>query len=78
MCGIVGAVSAKDSTPFLLEGLATLEYRGYDSAGLALLSSEGVNGLQRARSKGRVAELASKVAQEGLSATATRLVISSI
>ncbi|HDZ46232.1 hypothetical protein LCGC14_0056180 [marine sediment metagenome] len=67
MCGIVGAVSAKDSTPFLLEGLATLEYRGYDSAGLALLSSEGVSGLQRARSKGRVAELAAKVAQENLS-----------
>lgn len=66
MCGIVGAVSAKDSTPFLLEGLATLEYRGYDSAGLALLSSEGVSGLQRARSKGRVAELAAKVAQENL------------
>ncbi|MEA2120419.1 glutamine--fructose-6-phosphate transaminase (isomerizing) [Halovibrio sp. HP20-50] len=67
MCGIVGAASANDSIPFLLDGLATLEYRGYDSAGLALLPSEGVNGLQRARSKGRVAELALKVAQEGMS-----------
>lgn len=65
MCGIVGAVSAKDSTPFLLEGLATLEYRGYDSAGVALLSSEK-DGLQRARAKGRVSELANKVSQEGL------------
>lgn len=65
MCGIVGAVSAKDSTPFLLEGLATLEYRGYDSAGVALLSSEK-HGLQRARAKGRVSELANKVSQEGL------------
>ncbi|CAN0584513.1 unnamed protein product, partial [Ectocarpus sp. 12 AP-2014] len=66
MCGIVGAVSAKDSTPFLLKGLATLEYRGYDSAGLALLTSEQGNRLQRARSKGRVAELAALVAEKSL------------
>ena len=66
MCGIVGAVSAKDSTPFLLKGLATLEYRGYDSAGLALLTSEQGNRLQRARSKGRVAELAALVAEKAL------------
>ncbi|MFG6668736.1 glutamine--fructose-6-phosphate transaminase (isomerizing) [Halomonas sp. HNIBRBA4712] len=59
MCGIVGAVSAKECTNFLLAGLTTLEYRGYDSAGLAVLN----NGLQRARAKGRVAELASKVAK---------------
>ena len=62
MCGIVGAISAKESTDFLLAGLSTLEYRGYDSAGLAVLN----NGLQRARAKGRVAELASKVAQAGI------------
>ena len=61
MCGIVGAVGAKDSTAFLLEGLSTLEYRGYDSAGLALLSGEHSSGLQRARSKGRFSE--GKVAQ---------------
>jgi len=53
MCGIVGAVSARDVTPFLLHGLNTLEYRGYDSAGLALLNG----GLHRARSVGRVSEL---------------------
>ncbi|MCF2914179.1 glutamine--fructose-6-phosphate transaminase (isomerizing) [Halomonas sp. Cn5-12] len=62
MCGIVGAISAKESTDFLLAGLSTLEYRGYDSAGLAVLN----NGLQRARAKGRVAELASKVAEAGI------------
>ncbi|RUR57980.1 glutamine--fructose-6-phosphate transaminase (isomerizing) [Vreelandella populi] len=62
MCGIVGAVGAKESTNFLLAGLTTLEYRGYDSAGLAVLN----NGLQRARAKGRVAELASKVAENGI------------
>ncbi|OWV29265.1 glutamine--fructose-6-phosphate transaminase (isomerizing) [Halomonas campaniensis] len=67
MCGIVGAVSAKDSTAFLLEGLSTLEYRGYDSAGLALLSGEHSSGLQRARSKGRVAELAALVKEKALS-----------
>ncbi|HDZ49578.1 hypothetical protein LCGC14_0056280 [marine sediment metagenome] len=67
MCGIVGAVSAKDSTAFLLNGLSTLEYRGYDSAGLALLSSEQNTGLQRARSKGRVAELAALVEEKALS-----------
>lgn len=66
MCGIVGAVSAKDSTAFLLEGLSTLEYRGYDSAGLALLSGEQSSGLQRARSKGRVAELAALVKEKSL------------
>ena len=46
MCGIV---SARDVAPFLLHGLNTLEYRGYDSAGLALLNG----GLHRARSVGR-------------------------
>jgi len=63
MCGIVGAVSAKDSIAFLLEGLSTLEYRGYDSAGLAVLN----HGLHRARAKGRVAELAARVEQQALS-----------
>ncbi|MDQ7733392.1 glutamine--fructose-6-phosphate transaminase (isomerizing) [Halomonas sp. SpR1] len=67
MCGIVGAVGAKDSTAFLLEGLSTLEYRGYDSAGLALLSGEQSSGLKRARSKGRVAELAALVKEQALS-----------
>ncbi|MCD1588720.1 glutamine--fructose-6-phosphate transaminase (isomerizing) [Halomonas sp. IOP_14] len=66
MCGIVGAVGAKDSTAFLLEGISTLEYRGYDSAGLALLSGEQSSGLQRARSKGRVAELAALVKEQAL------------
>ncbi|MGP8291659.1 glutamine--fructose-6-phosphate transaminase (isomerizing) [Vreelandella zhanjiangensis] len=63
MCGIVGAVSTKDSIAFLLEGLSTLEYRGYDSAGLAVLN----NTLQRARAKGRVAELATRVKQQSIS-----------
>ena len=67
MCGIVGAISVRESTDFLLAGLSTLEYRGYDSAGLALLSSKANCTLQRARSKGRVTELATKVAKAGVS-----------
>eukprot|EP01037_Dinobryon_pediforme_P022550 gene22550-23741_t len=54
MCGIVGAVAQKDVTPILLEGLKRLEYRGYDSCGVAV-HKDGK--LQRARSTSRVAEL---------------------
>ncbi len=54
MCGIVGAVAKRDIVPVLLEGLRKLEYRGYDSAGLAVIK----DGLQRVRSVGRVAALA--------------------
>ncbi|MBS0513591.1 MAG: glutamine--fructose-6-phosphate transaminase (isomerizing) [Proteobacteria bacterium] len=54
MCGIVTAISTNNVVPVLLEGLRKLEYRGYDSAGLAVLSGE----LVRLRSAGRVAELA--------------------
>ena len=61
MCGIVGAVAQRNIVPILLEGLKRLEYRGYDSAGVAVLKGR-VNGsahpaLQRLRSTGRVAEL---------------------
>lgn len=54
MCGIVTAVASRDVVPVLIEGLRKLEYRGYDSAGLAVLNG----GLRRVRSTGRVAELA--------------------
>ena len=62
MCGIVGAVCATDSTAFLLDGLKTLEYRGYDSAGLAVLHE----GLKRSRALGRVAELEALVARDDI------------
>jgi glucosamine--fructose-6-phosphate aminotransferase (isomerizing) len=55
MCGIVGAVAQRDVTPILLEGLKRLEYRGYDSAGIAVISK---GGLQRIRRSGKVIELA--------------------
>jgi len=58
MCGIVGAVASRDIVPVLLEGLKRLEYRGYDSAGLAVLNgtTHAVE-LKRLRTAGRVAEL---------------------
>ena len=55
MCGIVGAVAQRNVVPILIEGLRKLEYRGYDSAGLALLDPEGH--MNRVRAVGRVAEL---------------------
>ena len=55
MCGIVGAVAERNITPILLEGLKRLEYRGYDSAGVAVLD-EGCH-LHRLRRSGKVAEL---------------------
>src|SRR5579864_8598533 len=53
MCGIVGAASSRDIVPVLIAGLKRLEYRGYDSAGLAVLNPH----LERVRSVGRVADL---------------------
>ena len=55
MCGIVGGVTNKDITPLLLEGLNRLEYRGYDSSGLIVLSKN--NTFNRARSVGKVKNL---------------------
>lgn len=60
MCGIVGAVSTRDIVPILVQGLQRLEYRGYDSCGVAV--HEG--GLKRARSTARVAELLEQVRSE--------------
>jgi glucosamine--fructose-6-phosphate aminotransferase (isomerizing) len=54
MCGIVAAAAGNNIVPVLVEGLKKLEYRGYDSAGLAVI---GPDGIERVRSVGRVAEL---------------------
>ncbi|MGF1430686.1 glutamine--fructose-6-phosphate transaminase (isomerizing) [Kitasatospora sp. LaBMicrA B282] len=59
MCGIVAYIGPKDATPFLLEGLQRLEYRGYDSAGVAVTGKGG--GLKLRKAKGRVADLAASV-----------------
>ncbi|AOE82166.1 MULTISPECIES: glutamine--fructose-6-phosphate transaminase (isomerizing) [Pseudomonas] len=55
MCGIVGAVAERNITPILLEGLKRLEYRGYDSAGVAVFTNAGK--LERMRRPGKVSEL---------------------
>jgi glucosamine--fructose-6-phosphate aminotransferase (isomerizing) len=64
MCGIVGAVAERNITAVLVEGLKRLEYRGYDSAGVALLTEQG--GLDRRRRVGKVSELESALSGEPL------------
>ncbi|WP_341521924.1 glutamine--fructose-6-phosphate transaminase (isomerizing) [Pseudomonas sp. G.S.17] len=64
MCGIVGAVAERNITAILLEGLKRLEYRGYDSAGVAVFSNAGV--LERRRRSGKVSELEQALAGEPL------------
>jgi glucosamine--fructose-6-phosphate aminotransferase (isomerizing) len=62
MCGIVGAIADRDVVPLLVEGLKRLEYRGYDSAGVAVLNGA----IKRVRRVGRVAEMESAAQREGL------------
>ncbi len=62
MCGIVGAVARRNVVPTLIEGLSRLEYRGYDSAGIAVLDSD----IRRVRAVGRVSELRRKAEAEQL------------
>ena len=59
MCGIVGAVAERNIVPVLVEGLRRLEYRGYDSAGIAVVDDEGQLGLRRA--VGKVSDLEQKL-----------------
>lgn len=66
MCGIIGIIGEKDAAPRLVEGLRRLEYRGYDSAGIACL----VNGqIERRRAEGKLANLDARLAKEPLSGT---------
>ncbi|MFD2165773.1 glutamine--fructose-6-phosphate transaminase (isomerizing) [Thalassotalea euphylliae] len=65
MCGIVGAVAQRDVVDILVEGLKRLEYRGYDSAGVAIIDDN--KQLQRVRRLGKVQELADAVAESPLS-----------
>jgi glucosamine--fructose-6-phosphate aminotransferase (isomerizing) len=62
MCGIVGAIAERQVSPILMEGLRRLEYRGYDSAGVALLTHAGA--IARRRTEGKVQRLADAVAAE--------------
>ena len=65
MCGIVGAVAQRDVGPILLEGLKRLEYRGYDSAGIAVINGQA--GLERVRILGKVNELVQSLSEQPLS-----------
>jgi glucosamine--fructose-6-phosphate aminotransferase (isomerizing) len=66
MCGIVGAIAHRDVVPLLVDGLKRLEYRGYDSAGIAVVVADDV---RRVRRTGRVAEMEAAALAEGLDAT---------
>jgi len=70
MCGIVGAIAQRNIVPVLIEGLKRLEYRGYDSAGVAVLDGKSAGAshavLRRVRSTGRVAELEKLAGSQGL------------
>ncbi len=61
MCGIVGYIGKNQAAPILLEGLSKLEYRGYDSAGIAVYNN---NELEVAKSKGKLAVLSEKLTAE--------------
>ncbi|WP_353570404.1 glutamine--fructose-6-phosphate transaminase (isomerizing) [Candidatus Albibeggiatoa sp. nov. BB20] len=65
MCGIIGGVAERDVVPILLEGLKRLEYRGYDSAGVAIIDFQS-NSLERQRVQGKVSSLASALHQTSL------------
>ena len=58
MCGIIGYIGSRPTTEMLLQGLRSLEYRGYDSAGIAVVGS---GGLQVMRAKGKLDNLARQI-----------------
>ncbi|WP_353085697.1 glutamine--fructose-6-phosphate transaminase (isomerizing) [Stenotrophomonas sp.] len=66
MCGIVGAIAHRDVVPVLIEGLKRLEYRGYDSSGIAVIDASAAEpDVRRVRRTGRVAEMEKAAASEG-------------
>jgi len=68
MCGIVGAIADRDVVPVLIEGLKRLEYRGYDSSGIAVIDQGERRDVRRVRRTGRVSEMATAAEAEGFNA----------
>ncbi|OBU67231.1 glutamine--fructose-6-phosphate transaminase (isomerizing) [Stenotrophomonas maltophilia] len=68
MCGIVGAIADRDVVPVLIEGLKRLEYRGYDSSGIAVIDHAERPEVRRVRRTGRVSEMAMAAEAEGFNA----------
>ncbi|HFK2920992.1 TPA: glutamine--fructose-6-phosphate transaminase (isomerizing) [Stenotrophomonas maltophilia] len=68
MCGIVGAIADRDVVPVLIEGLKRLEYRGYDSSGIAVIDQHDRPDVRRVRRTGRVSEMATAAEAEGFNA----------
>jgi glutamine---fructose-6-phosphate transaminase (isomerizing) len=66
MCGIIGVIGSRPAAPILLEGLRRLEYRGYDSAGVAILMNGGI---QRRRAEGKLENLVGALQREPLAGT---------
>ena len=64
MCGIVGYIGKKEAFPILIKGLRRLEYRGYDSAGVALINQEG--NLNVYKTKGKVDDLVQNCADKNV------------
>ncbi len=62
MCGIVGFTGRENALPILIKGLYSLEYRGYDSAGVAAFTKDG---LRVVKARGRIANLEEKIKEEG-------------
>src|SRR3546814_21079133 len=62
MCGIVGVIGSRDVVPLLVDGLKRLEYRGYDSAGIATLSATGA--IERPRAAGKIVRLEGQLRNE--------------
>lgn len=62
MCGIVGFTGRENALPILIKGLYSLEYRGYDSAGIAAFTRDG---LRVVKTQGRIANLEEKIREEG-------------
>ncbi len=69
MCGIIGYTGSRPAAPMLVEGLRRLEYRGYDSAGVALIDPRRTPAMLLSRSEGKIAALAAKLEAEPLSGT---------